>query len=270
MTCNSVVIAKLKMLFSIFLIGFVIVTMLIYFFQHRILFLPEVLLPDHQFEFEGEYEEINYATPSGYKINALHFKSENPKGIVFFSHGNAGSLKSWGYVAELFLPHHYDLLIYDYRGYGKSGGKPTEANLYADANLIYEELTKSFDENEIIIYGRSIGTGIASYVAQNHNPKHLILESPYYNITDLAKKIFPFIPSILIKYKLKNNEMLPDVKAPITIFHGTFDEVIYFGSSMKLEKLLKDGDKLIPIVGGHHNDLANFEEYHKQLADILK
>lgn len=227
-------------------------------------------MPNYVYEFDHDFLEIDYNAQDGVRINALHFKVSKPKGIVFYSHGNAGSLRTWGLVADIFLKHGYDLLIYDYRGYGKSGGKLSEAKLYEDACMIYEELLKSYNEEDIIVYGRSIGTGIASKVAIDYNPKHLILESPYYNLPDLAKKIFPFIPASMIRYKLRNDQSVGQISAPITIFHGTFDEVIYFGSSMKLERLLREKDRLIPIVGGHHNDLANFELYHEELGNILQ
>jgi len=258
------------MTFFVFLSFFILITVGIYVFQNKLIFFPEKLMPSYLYEFEHDFIEIDYKTPDGVRLNALHFKVNKPKGIVFYSHGNAGSLRTWGYTSDIFLKHNYDLLIYDYRGYGKSGGKISESNMYQDAVLIYKELLKTYREDEIIVYGRSIGTGVASKVALEYNPKHLVLESPYYNLPDLAKKIFPFIPAKLIRYKLKNDERIQKISSPITIFHGTFDEVIYFGSSMKLEKLLQDKDQLIPIVGGHHNDLANFELYHEELANILQ
>ena len=258
------------MIFFIFLSLFILITAGIYTFQNKLIFFPVVLLPNYEFDFPHDFREVDYVTKDGIRLNALHFTVEESKGIVFYSHGNAGSLRTWGYVADVFLRHNYDLLIYDYRGYGKSGGAITEQNLYDDACLIYEELLKTYPEENIVVYGRSIGTGIASKVSMEYNPGQLILESPYYNLPDLAKKIFPFIPSALIRYKLQNDEHVTNVKCPITIFHGTFDEVIYFGSSMKLEHLLHEKDRLVPIVGGHHNDLANFELYHEELSKILK
>ena len=249
---------------------FVFITSGIYFFQEKLIFFPEVVSPTYQYQFDHDFEEVNYQVAEGITINALHFKAEESKGIVFYSHGNAGSLSGWGFVADLFLMNNYDVLIYDYRGYGKSNGSVSEANLYHDAMYIYEQLASEYGEDKIVVYGRSIGSGIATKVASEFNPKQLILESPYYNLPDLAKKIFPFIPSFLLRYKLRNDQMIEAVKCPITIFHGTYDEVIYFGSSLKLEKHTKKGDKIVPIVAGHHNDLANFEVFHAELKNALK
>lgn len=241
----------------------------VYFFQEKLIFFPEALAPNYQYDFEQELEEITYQVAKNITLNALLFKAENPKGIVFYSHGNAGSLSKWGFVADAFLRNKYDVLIYDYRGYGKSNGTISELNFYQDAKYIYDQLVQDYGEDQIVVYGRSIGTGIATNVASEFNPKHLILESPYYSLPDLAKNIYPFVPSFLLRYTFRNDQMIQLVKCPITIFHGTLDEVIYFGSTLKLEKLLKDEDVIVPIVGGHHNDLDDFEMYHIELAKVL-
>lgn len=241
----------------------------VYFFQEKLIFFPERLSSDYQYSFQHEFEEINYVVDENTSLNALHFKAKNSKGIVFYFHGNAGSLSRWGSVADVFLLNNYDLLIYDYRGYGKSNGSISETSFYHDAMYIYKKLVSDYGEDHIVVYGRSIGTGVASKVASEANPKHLILESPYYSFPDLVKNILPIVPHFLLKYKLRNNKMIPLVKCPITIFHGTLDEVIYFESSIKLEKLIKVGDSVVPIVGGHHNDLDDFEEYHQELKKVL-
>lgn len=241
-----------------------------YFFQEKMIFLPEVLNPDYEFSFNEQFDEWNISVEEDVTINALHFKVEEPKGVILYAHGNAGSLRSWGFVAETFLPHDYDVLIYDYRGYGKSGGKISEQALYKDAGILYKELLNRYKEEQIIIYGRSIGTGIAMELAANNNPKRLILESPYYNLPDLASHLLPIVPKFLVRYQFRNNEKIGKVSCPITIIHGTSDEVIYFGSSKKLEKLFKENDRLIPVEGGHHNDLVEFETFHREIELILR
>ncbi len=257
----------ITLVFIILLFG---VVGLIYFFQEKIIFFPEKLNLDFQYQFDREFEELNFEVEKGVSLNALYFKAENPKGVVLYSHGNAGSLRTWGFVADVFLDHQYDLLIYDYRGYGKSGGKISEEHLFNDVEFLYNELLKKFDESQMIVYGRSIGTGVASYVASRHNPAYLILESPYYNFPDLAKRFFPLVPAWLLRYKLRNDVMIGEVRCPVLIFHGSEDEVVYYGSSLKLEKLFKAGDRLVTIEGGHHNNLADFKKYHVGLEQVLR
>jgi len=259
---------KRMLIYSIILI-IVFLFLGLYFLQEKLIFYPEKLPADYEYSFSQEFQEINYSVEKGVKINALHFKTRNPKGVVFYSHGNAGSLRSWGLMSGIFARHQFDLLIYDYRGYGKSTGKITEQNLYHDADFIYNDLLEKYEEQNIIVYGRSIGTGVASYVASTNNPGFLILESPYFNLSDLTGKYLPFIPNALLKFKFRNNLYIPKVSCPICIFHGTEDEIIYHGSSIKLAKLFKPEDRLISIKGGHHNDLEAFDLYHKELAKIL-
>lgn len=242
----------------------------IYSLQEKLIFFPNKLPISYKYSFAHAFEERNFNVDERVNINALHFKAPDSKGVVFYSHGNAGCLRDWGGLADIFINYNYDLLIYDYRGFGKSNGTISESNLYHDASFIYEQMLNEYEENMIIVYGRSIGTGIATKIASEYNPGQLVLESPYYNLPDLAKKIFPFIPSFLLRYKFRTDQMIEFVVCPITLIHGTLDEVIYFESSLKLEKLLKENDKLIAIKDGHHNDLSDFKSYHDALANILR
>ena len=242
---------------------------LLYLLQEHVIFFPQKLNPDFQYQFNNEFSEVNFEVEEGVYVNALHFKVKNPKGVVFYSHGNAGNLNGWGWIADDFLAHNYNVLIYDYRSYGKSNGKLSEQNLYHDADFIYRELLKTFDEQQVIVYGRSIGTGVATYVALKQNPARLILESPYYNMPDLVKNIIPVIPGFLLRYKFRSDKMIGEVKCPVLIFHGTDDEVIYYGSSLKLEKHFKSSDRLVTIEGGNHNNLDSFDIYHQELAVIM-
>lgn len=238
--------------------------------QEKLLFHPHELPADHQYSFASPFEEINYKVNDDVTINALHFKAKDPKGVVYYFHGNAGALDSWGNVAGDFTKLGYDVLIIDYRGFGKSTGKISEDGLFFDAQFIYDKLKERYAENTIVVYGRSIGTGIAAYIASRNSPGKLILETPYYNLRDLVKNLYPAAPAFLLRYSLKTNEFLPKVKCPVYLFHGTQDEVIYYGSSLKLQQFFKPGDTLFTIPGGRHNNLDNFEIYHKGLKLVLQ
>lgn len=238
--------------------------------QEKLLFHPHQLPRDYQYSFDIPFEEINYQVEEDVTINALHFKARDPKGVIYYLHGNAGALDSWGGVAEDFIRLGYDLLIIDYRSFGKSTGRISEKSLFSDAQLIYDKLKEKYPENRIVVYGRSIGTGIAAKIAAQNSPRMLILETPYYNLRDLVKSLYPAAPAFLLRYSLKTNEYLPEVKCPVYIFHGTEDEVIYYGSSIKLQQFLKSGDTLITIPGGRHNNLDNFDAYHAGLKHALQ
>ncbi len=252
------------------LIGIIILILtLIYFFQEKLIFYPEKIPTDYQYQFVNDFIETNYKIDKKTTLNAILFRAESSKGLVFYLHGNAGNLISWGQIAPQFIDNHYDLLIIDYSGYGKSTGKLSEKSLFSDGQFIYDQIKKDYKEDNIVIYGRSIGTGIATHLASNNKPKQLILESPFYNMIDLAKSIYPWLPKFLIRYPLRTDRYIKNVECPIALFHGTNDEIINYKSSLKLEEFLKDTDRLFLIKGGHHNDLSSFESYHYHLGEIL-
>ncbi len=243
----------------------------LYFLQEKLLFFPTVLEQDFEFQFNHSFEELNFETDDGAKLNAIHFKVENPKGVILYFHGNAGDLSRWGTVAEYFVEKQYDVLIMDYRTYGKSTGKLSEAVFYTDAQLFYDYLKDNYEEDEITLYGRSLGTGIATYLASKNKPKQLILETPYYSIVDVAKDRFPIFPvGSLLKYKFLSYKFIQKVSCPITMFHGTNDRVVPYASAEKLfEVAPKPQTNFVTIEGGNHGDLINFDSYNYQIEKIL-
>lgn len=264
---------KIKKIFFRLVIALIILYSSICFFfyvsQEKLIFQPEKLSENFVYQFPGSFEEINIKSSSGNLLNGLLFKTDSPKGVIVYFHGNAGSLRTWGNASDIFLENHYDVFISDYAGYGKSKGKLSGKNLFTDAQVVYDEIKKQYDESSIIVYGRSIGTGIAAKVASENNPAKLMLEAPFYSLADLGKRLYPWLPSFLLSYELNTNEFLKSVKSPVIIFHGDADEIIPIKSALELQKLLKPEDKFFIIKGGHHNDLKKFEIYQSALKLML-
>ncbi len=252
-------------------IGFYLLLVLaLYFFQDNLIFLAVPLEKDYPYAFDTPFEERDFEMEDGASINALHFKSEDPRGIIYYHHGNAGNLARWGEVAEYFVKFGYDVLIYDYRGYGKSTGKRTEATLHRDAQYLYDQLKQQWKEDEIVLYGRSMGSGMACRLAANNAPKLLILESPFYSLKSMAHHRFPFLPTrLLVNYDFLNWQHLQQADLPIHIFHGTDDAVVPLWSGQQLYEAITDRATFTEIAGGGHNDLINFEAYHKGIRKIL-
>lgn len=224
-----------KSLLFIVLAGYLLICGLLYFYQESLLFFPEKLGQDHQFEFKHEFVERDMVTSTGHSINTLYFSQENAKGVIFYLHGNGGSLKSVGNVSEHFLPLGYDVFMLDYAGYGKSSNEITnQKEWFEDVQYVYDDLKKSYSEDEIVIIGYSIGTGVASYLASQNNPAQLILHAPYYSMTDMMQRNYPLIPTFILRYDLATNEYLKNVDAPVHLFHGEDDQVIPVESSVML------------------------------------
>ncbi|WP_245710294.1 alpha/beta hydrolase [Winogradskyella thalassocola] len=243
----------------------------LYFLQEKLLFFPSTLEQNYQYQLNHNFEELFFKTDEHTIINTLHFKVENPKGVILYFHGNAGDLSRWGTVSEYFVDMEYDVLMMDYRTYGKSTGILSEDGIYGDAQYCYDYLLKQYSEDEITLYGRSLGTGIASYLASKNKPKQLILETPYYSILDVAKDRFPILPvKQLLKYHFPTYQFLPKATCPITIIHGTKDSVVPFASAKKLSDLKIENLDFITVKGGGHNNLIEFEAYHNTIQTILK
>ena len=257
--------------FIIVLFGlYVMIGSALYFFQEKILFLPTTLEQDYQYQFNYPFEELFLKTEDNATINALHFKVENPKGVILYFHGNAGDLSRWGTITEYFSKMNYDVLVMDYRTYGKSEGKLSEQAFYKDAQYCYDYLLKQYSESEITLYGRSLGTGIASYLASENKPKQLILETPYYSILEVAEHRFPMFPvKRLLKYHFPTFQNLPKTSCPITIIHGTEDSVVPYSSAKKLSELKLQNLDFITVEDGTHNNLIEFEIYHKTIKKKL-
>jgi len=242
----------------------------LFFLQEKIIFQSNKLDKNFTFYFDKEFEEINLNTEDNSVINALHFKVKDPKGIILYFHGNKGSLERWGTITSSFTDYGYDVFVMDYRGYGKSTGKRKEKDLYNDAMLCYNYIKKSYNENNIILYGRSLGGTFATYVASKHNPKKLLLEAPFYNLANTAQFHYPFSPTFLLKYKFPTNEYIPEVSCPITIFHGTEDMVTPYNGSRKLfDSVVVKHKEFITIENATHHNLANFELYKNKIKELL-
>ena len=262
---------RLKNIAKILLGLYILSTLMLYFFQEKLIFLPSKLPQDYSYSFALPHEEFNLETSDGAVLNGLHFKNEVPKGVILYFHGNAGDLSRWGEIALYFVEKQYDVVIMDYRTYGKSTGKLSPDVLFSDAQLFYDYTLEHYKENEVTLYGRSLGTGIATQLASKNTPKQLILETPFYSLLDVAQSMFPILPvSLFLKYKLPSFEFIQQVSCPISIFHGTSDSVVPYESGKKLYEAIPDANKsFFKIEGGDHNNLVSFPEFHEGIKKVL-
>lgn len=252
--------------------AYVAISVVLYYLQDYFLFKPEKLSKDFEFYYKNQTtREYNMETRDGAVINGLRFIPKGKsKGIVLYLKGNSKSIKGWGKFAVDFTRHGYNVLMVDYRGFGKSTGKRSQKAIKRDLQVIYNKLKELVPEEEIILYGRSLGSGFAAKLASMNHPRLLILDAPYYSLTKVTARYMPFMPlSILIKYPLPTYKWLKYVECPIHLIHGTNDKLIPFKTSVKLSKVNPKRTRLHSVVGGGHKDLNNFESYHEILAFIL-
>lgn len=241
-----------------------------YFFQDYFFFRPEMLPKNFEYRYPFPFTEHTFEMEDGGVINALQFKVPNSQGVVFYLKGNSRSLKGWGKFAKDFVSKGYDFFMIDYRGFGKSKGRRTESILLNDAQTVYKWLSKEYPEEQIVVYGRSLGSGIGARLASWNDPRMLILDSPYFSFYHQIRRYGWWIPlRYLLRYHLRTDQFLKKVTCPIYIIHGNKDRLISYAQGKRLHEISADRSTLITIEGGGHNNLPNFPEYHEHLYDIL-
>ncbi|WP_235832324.1 alpha/beta hydrolase [Flavobacterium zhairuonense] len=256
---------------AFFVIIYIVIVSYVYFNQVGMIFQSSSLPKEYQFEYQSPFEELNIKSFDGVNLNGLLFKAEKSKGLVFYLHGNAGTLQTWGSIAKNYTNLGYDIFILDYRSFGKSEGEiESEEQLNKDITTVYKKLKQRYSENKIIIAGYSIGSGLAAILASENKPKALILQSPYFSFTELSGTKVRFFPDFMKKFHFETYQYLPKVKAPIYIFHGSDDQLIPVENSVKLNKILGSKGHLYVLKDQGHIGMNENENFQEELKAILK
>ncbi|PWT76748.1 MAG: alpha/beta hydrolase [Bacteroidetes bacterium] len=251
--------------------GIIVLSIAVYFFQEKFIFRPERLPADFQYRYNIPFKELFFDIEKGVRINGLHFYREKPSGLILYFHGNTRSIKGWAKYAKDFYRYNYDVVLVDYRGFGKSTGRRSEKEMLNDMQFVYDTLKSQYPENYIIVYGRSIGSGFAAKIAADNHPRYLILDSPYYNFGRVVQRFLPILPvRYILRYTLRTDNWIRQVNCHTYILHGTKDWLIPIRHSEELQELNPNKITLIRIKGGRHNNLPTFPEYHNFIRDILK
>ncbi|HMO33601.1 MAG TPA: alpha/beta hydrolase [Lacibacter sp.] len=248
--------------------------LVLWYLQERLLFHPVPLPASHTFRFKQPHREVQVRLNEKDVLHLVQFypsDTSRVRGIVLYFHGNRENIGRYAPFAELFTQEGYEVWMPDYPGYGKTTGERTEQRFYSDAALVYRMAAGRLAADSILIYGKSLGTGVACELAGRQPCKKLLLETPYYSIPALAWYHFPLYPaSRMSRYRFSNYEHLAHVQAPVVIFQGTHDRIVPYRHAATLRPLLKPGDRFITIKGGGHNNLATFDFYRQQLRAALR
>lgn len=241
--------------------------------QEKLLFAPTALPSDYPLASARDLHEVTIEV-TGARLSALHLRLPNPKGVVFFLHGNGGSLENWFVNPEFYRRANYDLFMVDYRGYGKSTGQiESEAQLRADVYAAWATVAPQYAGRKVVVYGRSLGSGLAAGLAaelgkaQRH-PDLTVLVSPYTSMAALAGDHYPWVPQILLRYPMRTDQVIGQIRSPLLLIHGTRDALIAPRHSDALTSLAPHAT-LLQIKGAAHNDLQNFDTYLDAYANAL-
>lgn len=250
------------------LAGYVLLLAALWWGQERLLFHPDVLPAEHRFNVGPDVHEVTVPV-DGARLSALHLRLPQPKGVVFYLHGNAGSLDSWFTGADFFRAAGYDLFMLDYRGYGKSSGRiGSQAQLQADVRAAWAQVAPLYQGRRVVLFGRSLGTGLAAGLAAEVQPDLLALVSPYTRLADVAREQFPWVPTALLRYPLSSAAALPQVQGRTWLAHGGRDTLIPPAHSQALARLARQPQLLLVPEAGH-NDIHQFPAYLEGLRAEL-
>jgi len=243
----------------------------LYFAQEYLIFPGAKLPSDFTFRFGLEFEE-RLLDFEGQRIDSLLFHPANSKGLILYFHGNAGNLEGWGQVGQqLAEKTHMSVWIMDYPGYGKSEGRiSSEGKLHRLAEAFFAAAEKLSGGGEhLIVYGRSVGTGLASRLASEHRVGALILESPFFSLSSVVADKMSWVPSFLLRYKFRSDLWLPKVQSPVLMIHGDNDEIIPVSQGRDLAAL-QPSTVFVTVAGGHHNDLPEYPAYWDAIDSFLR
>jgi pimeloyl-ACP methyl ester carboxylesterase len=253
------------------IIGYAVLLVAVYLIQEKFIFKPERLHVDFKYKYDAPFKELFFDVAPGVRINGLHFTVDAPLGLVLYFHGNSRSIKGWARYAKDFYRYNYDVVLVDYRGFGKSTGKRTEKDMLSDMQFVYKTLVQEYGENHMIVYGRSLGSGFAAKIASDNKPRYLILDAPYYSFKKVVERFLPFLPMRwVLRFHLRTDRWIKKVVCHTYIIHGTKDWLIPISNSEKLQALNPKKITLVRIVGGGHNNLPHFSAYHNMIRDILQ
>lgn len=238
------------------------------FFQESLIFHPFVTDSAYEYAFPVPAEE-KWFVSGGDRIHSLLLRPPQAKDLILFFHGNAGSLEDWGRVgAEIAQATGLSVWMVDYPGFGKSEGKiSSEKQLHDLAQVFFLEARKAFPEASLVIYGRSVGSGLAVPLAAKEEVQGLILESPFWSLEAMAQLVYPWVPTFFLKYKFRSHEHMEKVRAPILVIHGDRDEVIPVAQGEELARL-NSAARFVKVPGGRHNDLDAFDHYWGSLKEF--
>lgn len=239
----------------------------VYWRQEAILFEPTVLPPSHTFAIADTREvriEVDGAT-----LSALHLRLPNPKGVIFFLHGNGGNLATWFTNPAFYRSVNYDLFMIDYRGYGKSTGRiQSEAQLRVDVRRAWDWVAPRYAGKPNVIYGRSLGSALAGGLAAEVQPALTVLVSPYCSMSELARLHYPLIPAWLLRYPLSTCSDVARLHTPLLLLHGEQDMLIPITQSEQIRAQAPQAE-LVRVAGAGHNDVHRFDGYTQSLIAHL-
>lgn len=236
-----------------------------YIFQRRLMYQPDLVKPIPVNWDVPDMQEVTLQTDDGLTLFSWYKAPNSGKPTIVYFHGNAGHVGTRGTRMRYFLDKGYGIFLLSYRGYGLNPGEPSEKGLYIDATAAMNYvLSQKYNPNCVVVFGESLGTGVAVEMAKRFNPHALILQSPYTTMGEAAQYNYPYIPAKwLVKDQYDSLSKIPMLQMPIFIFHGDTDDVVPVFMSQQLYDQIKSIKEMHIYPGLTHQNILNQESAEK-------
>ena len=260
---------NLKMILSFILwVGgiYLGIVLLVYIFQSKLLYFPDKNIIANPGYYGLKYEEVNFKTSDNLNLHGWYVPADSARYTLIFCHGNAGNISHRLESIKQFHELGLNVLIFDYRGYGKSEGSISEQGTYLDASAAWHYLVnkKNKKPDNIIVFGRSLGAAIACQLATQKNAAALIMESAFKSVPELAAQIYPFLPvRWMSRFEYNNMENVQKINCPILFIHSRNDEIIPFSHGEKLYSISNQPKQFLEISGSHNDGFLVSEMKYK-------
>ena len=264
-----------KIIIIFILLIFIFILYLKYIEKTHI-FYPDKKIYQEPKDFNLNYKEVFIKTPDNIDLCGWFIKGDS-ENLILYLHGNAGNISTRLEIVKMFVDAKFNVFIFDYRGYGKSAGRPTEKGIYLDTLSVYKYLTENenIKPENIILYGESLGCAFAIYLAEKEKVSLIILQSPFSSALDMASFLFPYIPKSFLKLimsvEFDNINRIKKINIPKLIIHSIDDEIVPFRFAQKLF-IQTPPPKEFFTTRGLHNEIVynNRDEYIKKIKEFIE
>jgi uncharacterized protein len=238
--------------------GYTALVLLVLFAQSHLIYFPQV---ERDFittpaRMGLAYESVAITTADNETLHGWFVSTPSAaKGTILFFHGNAGNISHRMNYLSMFSGLDYNTFIFDYRGYGKSSGSPSESGTYQDASAAWRYLTeeKAIPPSDIVLFGESLGGAIAAWLATQHEPRALVLASTFTSVPDLAAQLYPFLPvRLLARFQYSTIDYLQSITCPVLVVHSPQDEIVPFSHGQALFQAASSPKQFLTLQGGHN------------------
>jgi len=239
----------------------------LFVFQSHYVYYPEHIISADPSDIGLEFESVSFETEDRVKLSGWFIPSEGASGVNLFCHGNAGNISHRLESIQIFHRLGLNVFIFDYRGYGRSEGRPSEIGTYRDVEAVWQYLVeeRQVSPNRIVVFGRSLGGTVAAWLAHRHTPGALILESTFTSVPDIGAKLYPYLPvRLLSRYKYDTARYLDGVNCPVLIVHSREDEIMPFSHGQRLFERATEPKEFLEISGSHNEGFIMSGKHYEE------